>query len=650
MQFVRRRCLPAVLAILIALALVPFAPRGAAAVDAYYAASCNAFLRKAPSTTSTSSVIVTMTAGTIVTVSGTVSGDSWSTSCVTAVSASTWYAITAVGGTSVSTLYGVSVAYAATGLFAPSTLPPPVPAVYLEGIDVSHYQNTIDWAQVPGAGKRFAVMQATVGSTYADPTYATNHAGARAAGLATAAYHFAAPLAAPGDAILQADWFVQTAALLPGDLVPALDVERTGGLSPAALQAWVGAWLDEVYAKLGVRPMIYTSPTFWTNSMGDTTMFADQGYAVLWIAHWFITSPTVPANDWSGRGWTFWQYSDCGAVAGITGCVDLDRFNGSDLTGMTFNYLPLLPVAPPVTPPNAPPVLAAVAPATITAGGGDLSVSIQGGDFAAGVSTAQWNGTPIATTFVSPTQLTAVVPAALTATPGTGSLTVLNLPPGGGTSTPAAFNVTVPAPQLSVTPSATLVVAGQSVTLNVQVATSGATSGANRSLTLQRMQANETQWSDIATVVTDATGHAVSPAYTPPVTTQFQALYAGEPDLGAATSPPVRVTTRQVIVLQPTNGGSVKRVAAGTLVPFTATVRPVGPTVPRATVTFQIWRLVGSRWVAAYTRSVTANSVGRARLVWRFTVRGQWYVRAYAAPTTTNAVSFLSPKARYSVQ
>ncbi len=441
MQGLQRRCLPAVLALLVAIAVVPLAPRVAAA-STDYAAACGARLRVAPSTSA--ATLVTMPTGTIVTTTGAVSGGSWSDTCVTAVSGSTWYEITAVDGTSVQALYGVSVAYAATGLFQPSSAPPPTPAVYLEGIDVSTYQDTIDWVQVAGAGKRFTIMRATLGQTYLDPTYAANHAGARAAGLQVTAYHFATPSSDPGDAIFEADWFVQNAALLPGDLIPALDLEQAGGLSATDLQAWVAAWLGEVYAKLGVQPMIYTSPNFWKNAMDNTTMFADQGYPVLWVAHWGTSSPTVPANDWGGHGWTFWQYSNCGSVAGISGCVDLDRYNGSDLTGLTFNYSPL----PPVAPPTLPPTLAAIAPVTVPAGGGDLTVSLQGADFAAGISTAYWNGTPLATTYVSPAELKAVVPAALTVMPGTASVMVINLPPGGGTSASAAFDVTAPLPKL----------------------------------------------------------------------------------------------------------------------------------------------------------------------------------------------------------
>jgi len=214
-----------------------------------------------------------------------------------------------------------------------------VPAVGpLEGIDVSRWQATINWAQVKAAGKQFVVMKATEGTGYVDPMYATNRAGAMGVGIPMAAYHFASPDSSAGEAVQEADHYVAVAGLTAGNLLPALDLEQTGGLAPAALQVWVRAWLDEVTAKLGIRPMIYVSPSFWSSKVGNNTSIALAGYKTLWIANWGVTSPTVPANNWSGNGYTFWQYTDCGHVAGITtGCVDLDRYNGSDLTAVTYN-------------------------------------------------------------------------------------------------------------------------------------------------------------------------------------------------------------------------------------------------------------------------------------------------------------------------
>jgi GH25 family lysozyme M1 (1,4-beta-N-acetylmuramidase) len=67
--------------------------------------------------------------------------------------------------------------------------------------------------------------------------------------------------------------------------------------------------------------------------MGNARGFADRGHA-LWIAHWDAAKPSVPASNWGGRGWTFWQHSDSGSVAGIDGDVDLDRFNGTSLAAV----------------------------------------------------------------------------------------------------------------------------------------------------------------------------------------------------------------------------------------------------------------------------------------------------------------------------
>jgi lysozyme len=93
----------------------------------------------------------------------------------------------------------------------------------------------------------------------------------------------------------------------------------------------VSAFLGRIKDQTGIKAMIYTSPSFWTNKMGDTQAFAAAGYKSLWIAHWTTNpSATVPASNWAGNGWTFWQYTSDGAVPGILGRVDLDRYNRAD--------------------------------------------------------------------------------------------------------------------------------------------------------------------------------------------------------------------------------------------------------------------------------------------------------------------------------
>ena len=222
----------------------------------------------------------------------------------------------------------------------PTATPTPTPTLapaYLDGIDVSYHQGTIDWGQVAAAGKRFAFVRATAGTLTADTAYWSNRSGARAAGLAVGSYHFANPDSAVNDATNEANWFLQNSAIASGDMIPILDFETANGLSPASLTEWAQTWLAQVSATTGVRPIIYTTPKFWSTSMSDTDWFARNGYAVLWIANWTTASqPSIPAAGWAGNGWMFWQHSSSGAVPGITGAVDLDRFNGSSLPPSVF--------------------------------------------------------------------------------------------------------------------------------------------------------------------------------------------------------------------------------------------------------------------------------------------------------------------------
>src|SRR3954452_23999941 len=313
-------------ALLVALVALPALAGEAAAVARAYIANCPINLRTATSTAS--GVVAAIPAGTAVSVASELAGEAWSADCPGALSGSRWFAITAISGVTTASLYGVSPVYAAKGLFRPANL--------LEGIDVSKWQGTIDYAKVAASGRRFVVAKATEGIGLTDPAWVANRTAAPAAGLLVTGYHFARPDLNPTDPVGEADWFVDQLGLTPGMLVPALDIERAGNLSVSDLVAWVGAWLDEVHAKTGTRPMIYTSPSFWQTHLGDTSLFADQGYAILWVAHWFVSNPGVPGRNWGGHGWTFWQYDDCGTVPGMSGCVDLDRYNGLDLTAMTF--------------------------------------------------------------------------------------------------------------------------------------------------------------------------------------------------------------------------------------------------------------------------------------------------------------------------
>ncbi|HKN80592.1 MAG TPA: GH25 family lysozyme, partial [Actinomycetota bacterium] len=206
-----------------------------------------------------------------------------------------------------------------------------------------NHQGTIDWSLVAASGTRFAFAKATEGRSFVDAMYATNKAGAALSGVVFGAYHFARPDSTANDAVIEADHFVDVAQPQPGDLIPVLDIERTGDLSQAQLTQWILAWLGRVSERIGVRPMVYTSPHGWATRTGDTTAVVDAGYTLLWVAHWGVTSPTVPGANWGGNGWTFWQYGNCGAIPGIDGCVDVDWYETGSFDPVTIPALDDVP-------------------------------------------------------------------------------------------------------------------------------------------------------------------------------------------------------------------------------------------------------------------------------------------------------------------
>jgi hypothetical protein len=101
-----------------------------------------------------------------------------------------------------------------------------------------------------------------------------------------------------------------------------------------------------------------------------------------------------------------------------------------------------------VVAPNPAPTLTNLTPATASAGSGPLTIALDGTGFSSS-SLVSFNGSVLATTLVSPTQLTAVVPASILTTAGTYTVTVTNPAPGGGTSTASTFTVVAPAPTIA---------------------------------------------------------------------------------------------------------------------------------------------------------------------------------------------------------
>jgi lysozyme len=203
------------------------------------------------------------------------------------------------------------------------------------GIDVSHYQGSVDWKAVKAGGVSFAFAKATEGTSSVDSMFETNWQGIKGAGVLRGAYHF---FRASQDASAQANNFVQTVGqLTAGDLPPVLDVETTDGATDSAIVQGVNTWLNAVGQKMGRAPMIYTTASFW-----NAHLTGNYGGYPLWVAHYDVAQPNIP-SAWSD--WAFWQHSQSGAVEGVSGSVDLDYFNGTYADLLAYLKLPSTVVA-----------------------------------------------------------------------------------------------------------------------------------------------------------------------------------------------------------------------------------------------------------------------------------------------------------------
>ena len=189
----------------------------------------------------------------------------------------------------------------------------------VHGIDVSHYQGDINWKMLEQTRQgqfpiQFIFMKATEGGDYSDDRFTANFDSARAHGFIRGAYHFYNPKT---DANKQADFFIQSVKLEPGDLPPVLDIEKKGK-DMKKLQSDLKLWLRKVENHYGVKPIIYASYKFKTRYLNDS-VFNTYPY---WIAHYYVDSVRYEGD------WKFWQHTDVGTLPGIEEKVDLNVFNG----------------------------------------------------------------------------------------------------------------------------------------------------------------------------------------------------------------------------------------------------------------------------------------------------------------------------------
>ncbi len=190
------------------------------------------------------------------------------------------------------------------------------------GVDVSLYQEEIDWAQVAADDIDFAMIRVgyrgyTKGGLEKDPRAEANLSGAAAAGLKLGAYFFSQAVTveeAEEEAQLVLDALAGYEVTYPVvfDMEEVSDEARTDSLT-VQQRTDIAEAFCRVIEKAGYQPMIYGNVK-WLAGRLDLVQLRKYP---LWLAQ-YADHPLFPYR------FQMWQYSDSGEVAGIPGPVDLN--------------------------------------------------------------------------------------------------------------------------------------------------------------------------------------------------------------------------------------------------------------------------------------------------------------------------------------
>lgn len=186
----------------------------------------------------------------------------------------------------------------------------------LKGIDISNWQAGINLAKVPAD---FVIMKATEGTGYISPDFKRQYDQAKSAGLLLGVYHYANG----GDVASEAEHFLRNVKFAIGEAILVLDWESQGNPTFHKNDLnWCKSWLDYVYRKTDVRPLLYIS-------QAELSRFKNLGDYGLWVAQ-YASMNTVNGYleiPWNEGKYTcaIRQYTSSGRLPGYNGNLDLNK-------------------------------------------------------------------------------------------------------------------------------------------------------------------------------------------------------------------------------------------------------------------------------------------------------------------------------------
>ena len=180
------------------------------------------------------------------------------------------------------------------------------------GIDVSRYQNKINWSAVAQDDVSFAIIRVGSVKYGVDARYHENMRAANAHGIQTGIYLYSYA-STPEEAKAEAEFVLANIGDYQVNFPIAYDIEDSvqKGLSPQQKAELINAFCSTIEAH-GYHPIVYSSKSWFIERI-DTSLIANYDK---WVAQYY-TECEYPNPS-------IWQASSKGSISGIEGNVDID--------------------------------------------------------------------------------------------------------------------------------------------------------------------------------------------------------------------------------------------------------------------------------------------------------------------------------------
>ena len=198
-----------------------------------------------------------------------------------------------------------------------------VSAPYALGIDVSKYQQNVDWQKVADSGITFVMIRiggrgyGQAGNLYADELAQSHYDGARAVGLKVGVYFFSQAIGRE-EAEEEARYALELTAEWQLDMPIVFDWEyvsetaRTANTDAETVTVCAAAFCDTIQGA-NKQAMIYVRPELKKLNLEALAKYDH------WVA-WYSDTMDYPYD------FAMWQYTKTGKVPGISGNVDINLY------------------------------------------------------------------------------------------------------------------------------------------------------------------------------------------------------------------------------------------------------------------------------------------------------------------------------------